>query len=95
MNVKLATQVLSNSVGNGLKFCKSLGYKDFKDIDATAEFCFLMNDAFDILNCRTKYSKNPYGLALDEKEFAKYEYFSKKFNNYILGLRLPNGNRVI
>jgi len=36
MNVKLATQVLSNSVGNGLKFCKSLGYEDFKDIDAIA-----------------------------------------------------------
>jgi hypothetical protein len=44
MNVKLATQVLSNSVGNGLKFCKSIGCDDFKDIDATAEFCFLMNN---------------------------------------------------
>lgn len=40
MNVKLATQVLSNSVGNGLKFCKSLGCDDFKDIDAAASFVF-------------------------------------------------------
>ncbi|CAI6370914.1 unnamed protein product [Macrosiphum euphorbiae] len=95
MNVKLATQVLSNSVGNGLKFCKSLGCDDFKDIDATAEFCFLMNDAFDILNCRSKYSKNPYCLALDEKQFEKYENFSKNFYNYVLGLRLPNGKTVV
>lgn len=56
--------------------------------------CFLMNDAFDILNCRSKYSKNPYCLALDEKQFEKYEHFSKKFYNYVIGLRLPNGKRV-
>jgi hypothetical protein len=36
--------VLNNNVGNGLNFFKSLGYDDFKDIDATAEFCFTMND---------------------------------------------------
>lgn len=95
MNVKLATQVLSNSVGNGLTFFKSLGCDDFIDIDATAEFCFLMNDAFDILNCRSKYSKNPYCLALDENQFEKYEQFSKKFYNYVSGLRLTNGKRVI
>jgi len=52
-------------------------------------------NAFDILDCITKYSKNPYGLALGEKEFAKYEHFSKKFNNYVLGLRLPNDKRVV
>jgi len=95
MNVKLATQVLSNSVGNGLKFCKSLGCDEFKDIDATAEFCLIMNDAFDILNCRSKYSKNPYCQALDEKKFEKYEHFSMKFYNYVSGLSLPNGKKVI
>lgn len=54
-----------------------------------------MNDAFDILNCRSKYSKNPYFLALDEKQFEKYEHFSRKFYNYVLGLRLPNGKTVV
>jgi len=58
INVKLATQVLSYSVGTGLKFCKSLQYEDFQDINATAEFCILMNNAFDILSYRTNYSKN-------------------------------------
>lgn len=53
MNVKLPTQVLSSSVSNALKFCESLGI--FQNPNLTAEFCLFMNNAFDILNCRTKF----------------------------------------
>jgi len=60
MNVKLAARVLSNSVGSALQFCKSLGDPHFKNVDltgnywTTAEFCFIINNAFDILNCYYK-----------------------------------------
>jgi hypothetical protein len=50
MNMKLAAQVLNNSVGSVLQFCKSLGDPNFKNVDPTAEFCFMINIAFDILN---------------------------------------------
>ncbi|XP_029348598.1 uncharacterized protein LOC107882805 [Acyrthosiphon pisum] len=95
MNVKLAAQVLSNSVGSALKFCKSLGDPNFKNVDPTAEFCFMINNAFDILNCRTMYSKNPFCLALDSKVYQKYADFIVKFKEYILGLKLANGKRVV
>lgn len=39
MNVKLAAQVLSNSVSSALKFCQSLGNKYFNDIDGTYKIC--------------------------------------------------------
>lgn len=54
-NVKLAAQVFSNSVRNTSKFCQSLEKQKFKDIDATAEFCLMITNAFYILNCRTRF----------------------------------------
>jgi DNA transposase THAP9 len=95
MNVKLAAQVLSNSVGSALQFCKSLGDPSFKNVDPTAEFCFMINNAIDILNCRTKYSKSPFCLALDSNVYQKYAEFINTFREYILGLKLVNGKLVI
>lgn len=53
MNVKIAAKVLSNSVERTLQFCKSLGDPNFKNVGPTAEFCFIINNTFDILNCRS------------------------------------------
>ena len=48
MNVKLAVQLLSSSVGNILKeFCPP-------EASSTAEFCTLMNTFFDCRNIRNK-----------------------------------------
>jgi len=53
MKVKLATQLLSNSVADALQFCKdNLQLTEFKDCEATIHFIRIMNDAFDILNSR-------------------------------------------
>jgi len=54
MKVKLATQLLSKSVADALKFCKyKLNIDDFADVDATVNFIELFNSAFDILNSRS------------------------------------------
>lgn len=74
MNVRLASQVLSDSVGDALLYLKD---KDplFKGCEATAEFCKNVNNAFDILNSRKLNSKNPYNNAISDKTFSKYEEF--------------------
>lgn len=64
MNVKLAVQVLSNSVSSALTFCQSLGDKYFNDIYSTSKFSLMINNAFDILNCRSKYSKSPFNVSM-------------------------------
>ncbi|KAL4084396.1 hypothetical protein QTP88_028219 [Uroleucon formosanum] len=95
MNVKLDSQVFSNSVSNALKFCKALGDPKFYEVDATAEFCALINNAFDILNCRSFFSKNHYNLALNTETLDKYKIFINYFERYIFNLKLDRGKLVI
>ncbi|KAL4084399.1 hypothetical protein QTP88_028222 [Uroleucon formosanum] len=95
MNVKLASQVFSNCVSNALKFCKALGDPKFYEVDATAEFCALIINAFDILNCRSFFSKNPYNLALNTETLDKYKIFINYFERYIFNLKLDCGKLVI
>ena len=57
MNVKLAAQILSESVGVALKFCKQYVPEQFNDPEETALFCSIYNDAFDLLNVRSKFCK--------------------------------------
>ncbi|KAF0701563.1 Uncharacterized protein FWK35_00038328 [Aphis craccivora] len=94
MNVRLATQVLSSSVSKALTFCQTID-KEFDKSSATAEFCLKINNAFDILNCRTKFSKNPYNQALSLNTFDKYEHFINEFETYIYGLQLTDGCTVV
>jgi len=41
------------------------------------------------------YSKDTFGLALDLKVYEKYADFIVKFKEYMLGLKLANGKRVV
>lgn len=93
MNVRLASQVLSNSVSDALIYLKD---KDplFIGCEATAEFCQNVNNAFDILNSRKLHSKNPYNNAITEKTFENYQEFTNKFTDYINGLKFQDGTRV-
>jgi len=95
MNVKLAAQILSSSVSSALKFCQSLGDNYFNDIDGTSKFCLMINNAFDILNCRSKYSKSLFNVSLDERSTDSYRKFSIEFEEYIYSLKLGNGKKLI
>lgn len=51
IKVKLAAQVLSCSVANGLQYmCDDRKHPDFQNSSATAEFIQLFNDLFDVFN---------------------------------------------
>jgi len=51
MKVKLATQLLSQSVTDALKFCKNnLNLKKFYEADPTIKCIEMFNCAFDIFN---------------------------------------------
>jgi hypothetical protein len=60
MKVKLAVQLFSDSVADALDFCNlDLGLSNFKNSEATANFCRIINDNFDILNTRNSLSHSP------------------------------------
>ncbi|KAF0742064.1 Uncharacterized protein FWK35_00023842, partial [Aphis craccivora] len=58
MNVKLAAQVMSNSVSNGLKCCDHLGDSDFKGSQGTAEF-YHIETFFSAVRMRGGHNNNP------------------------------------
>lgn len=52
MKVKLAAQVLSNSVADALEYCKNR-YPQFEGCEATIKFIRMFNNLFDVLNSRS------------------------------------------
>lgn len=96
MNVRLAAQVLSDSVSKALTYCKQIGYADFQGSLATAHFCSMINKAFDILNSRSKFSKgNKYNLPISDNTINEYSTFVSSFKNYIYNLKDINGTRIV
>lgn len=62
MNVRLAVQILSESASKALIYCKEIDEPNFGEASATAEFCMMINQAFDILNSRNQFSKSPFNI---------------------------------
>lgn len=81
MKVKLAVQTLSASVANALTFLnKECKMPQFKDSDATANFCLLMNNIFDLLNSRNKFCKTESQKCISKDNFTE---ITNKIHNYI------------
>ncbi|CAI6345174.1 unnamed protein product [Macrosiphum euphorbiae] len=90
MKVKLATQLLSQSVADALTFCKdSLKLKEFSNAGATIQFIELFNTGFDILNSK---SINCVGFkkALCEENIQEVRLFTEKMTTYIKGLKIQD-----
>lgn len=94
MNVRLAAQVLSDSVGDALTYLSNED-PEFKGCGPTAQFCKMMNNAFDILNSRRLYSKNPYNNAITKNTFTKYQEFMNLFSEYLQQLKFLDGTLII
>lgn len=58
MNVKLAVQVLSNSVSKSMEYLAEHNLKGFENSEATSKFSKIFNDLFDIFNSKKPGSKN-------------------------------------
>ena len=87
LKVKLATQLLSQSVADALRFCKNnLMLKEFSDCDGTIRFIEIFNKAFDILNSR---SINCLGSkkALCKENVMDISNLVDEFKIYIKGLK--------
>lgn len=59
----------------------------FSECKATAEFCHMVNNKFDIMNSRKLNSKNPYNNAISCKTFEEYKKFTNTFTEYIENLK--------
>lgn len=91
MKVRLATQVLSRSVSDAIKYmCLVLKSDEFKDALPTADFILKINNIFDILNSRNYFGKyffkRPFSPATEEK----MNLFMDELSTYIINLKIDN-----
>jgi len=96
-NVNLAAQTLSNSVANAFKLVESRD-KLFETSAATARYCRLMNNAFEILTVRKRYNdtlRHPFLLPLNDENEAKLKEEAMKIETYILGLKNDAGSPLV
>jgi hypothetical protein len=81
MNVRFAATVLSNSEGDALTYLINED-PEFKECCPTAQFCKMINNAFDTLNSRRLFSKNPFNNAITSDTLTKYQEFTQLFSEY-------------
>ncbi|KAF9419514.1 hypothetical protein HW555_004014 [Spodoptera exigua] len=94
MKVKLATQLLSNSVADALISCRNLNIEGFSDCEPTVKFIKHFNDLFDILNSRNLASHG-YKKPLLANNITEIRNRLLEIDAYIDGLRLLDGTPLI
>lgn len=92
MNVRLAAQLLSQSVADALSYLEKTN-TNFKNVSPTSEFISFINNAFDILNSRSKFSLKPYNKPISKNTIDNYKIFIEQFEQYINGLQFLERNK--
>lgn len=94
MNVKLAAQLLSESVAKSLRFCLDEEIAEFKGCAATIEFIMIFNTLFDIMNTR-HLNAGSYKCPMQHKNAKDIKDFLVSAESYIRSLVFPDGQLVI
>ncbi|XP_037295086.1 uncharacterized protein LOC115456290 isoform X1 [Manduca sexta] len=95
MKVRLAAQLLSESVANALEFCsKELSLEQFGNCDATADFIRKFNILFDILNTRNLKAYG-YKKPLMTKNYDNIKKFLDEMFDYIKSIKIGNTNILL
>lgn len=90
MRVKLAAQLLSNSMSATIRTCIQTGQLQSNTSSNTADFIEFINHLFDCLNSRSLYSHNPYHCAITDSGTVKI--FLTDTSQYFTNLqKLKNG----
>lgn len=78
MNVKIATETMSNSVADSLQFLSEKGVEKFQDVQATIRYIRNVNNLFDIFNSRSTRSKQVFkrGMSIANRD-AIFEFFDE------------------
>lgn len=90
MNVKIATETLSNAVADSFKYLLDKGVPKFQNVTATIRFVKIFNNLFDIFNSRATSSKQIFKkpLCADNKT-AIFKFFDEA-TRYIKNLKVMN-----
>ena len=95
MCTRLALQTLSNSVADSIDFCREkLKLSQFDGSEATTKFLRKFDMLFDILNSKSKFGKR-LSAPFCKDTAGNFKNVFQETENYILGLSLPNGKKIV
>lgn len=97
MNVRIAAQTFSQSVGDAFRFLKDQNNKDFENVEPTIEFVVIINNLFDILNSRNLLSKG-YKKPLSRENFFEIQSYLEYCYTYLKGIKVtsePKGKLIL
>lgn len=95
MKVKLAVQLLSESVADSLQYCnQNLGLKEFFGCEGTVIFIKIINRIFDILNSRSLAAPG-FKKALFEKNIESITEFAHDAITYLSNLKFADNNELV
>lgn len=95
MKVRLAVQLLSESVADALLYCEQeLGLQEFKGCSATVRFLKIFNKIFDILNSRSLVAPS-FKKALCDRNIEQTKKFINDAVAYISNLKFEDGTLLI
>ena len=86
MKVKLAAQLMSESVADAIDLCSSMKLKDFDDSGATTKFIRYINNLFDILNSRNLFARG-WKRPISNFNESKVINFVTEAKDYICNLK--------
>lgn len=93
MKVNLAAQVLSRSSADALRYCEvDCDLEEFDGASATARYCEVFNDCFDILNSKNQFSKNPSKHAIHKNNVKDLKVKVDAYVKYIKNLKIDGKN---
>lgn len=95
MKVRLAAQVLSSSVANGIDFARDdLKLEKFKGSEATSQFLRDVDKSFDILNSRTPMAKG-FKAPISKTNFESKINFLNSFTKILFQIDAIQGKKII
>jgi len=91
MKVNLVVQTLSSSVAAALEICETdLDLKKFGGTSATARFCKIVNDCFDLLNSKNRFNKNSGKAPISRENLEEMKIRVDASVNYMKNLKINN-----
>ncbi|GAB6025321.1 hypothetical protein CHUAL_014023 [Chamberlinius hualienensis] len=91
IDVKLAQQVLSSSVGNAISYLINEKHEQFQGAESTAEFCVLFDKLFDVFNSKNRLAKY-FKAGISESNKIIWETFLNQMEIYLQAIKDENGN---
>lgn len=95
MNVRLAAQTFSSSIATALQYREEeRKLEEFSGARPTAEFCTYINNIFDILNCRNRFSQAQYNKPLSSNNIEDMRKYAQECEVYLAHIQDAEGHII-